>query len=169
MKFTRILLMALVMIMAQTAWAQKYQLSGDHVCFYPEGSIKPITEAEAGQTITVGVEYDQLPAGKYFTGSFKAEPEVAITMLETGDGTFVMPANDLKVSAVLAEQEEYELNLSSTTDQEIPETLWLLLYCLDAQTTYDDKGGRLLDLNLDGKQDLQLTEKYDEAAQTSIF
>jgi hypothetical protein len=93
------------------------------------------------------------------------------------DATFIMPAKAVTVSAELAEQEEFELDLTTTEPQEITESMWILLYSLDYERAedclyniFDEKtGARYLDLNLDGIGDVLLKEDYDEAAETSTY
>jgi hypothetical protein len=77
---------------------------------------------------------------------------------EVGDGTFTMPAKAVTVNAVLGDQEEYTLDVSTTTPQIIPESVYLLM---NSQVGYfggNMEGNMWLDINLDGTDDLQLTE-----------
>ena len=134
-----------------------YALSGEYVSFYPEEGYDNITKANAGQTVTVSVNRDDIPTGKYFTGTYSSD-DVNVTVDEVGDGTFTMPAKAVTVNAVLGDQEEYTLDVSTTTPQIIPESVYLLM---NSQVGYfggNMEGNMWLDINLDGTNDLQLTE-----------
>ena len=161
-----------------------YPLSGDYVAFFPENGYNRITEAAEGETVVVSHNpYDAddnviIPLGKYFTGNYTSADGVTFTPMEgVTDATFIMPAKAVTVSAELAEQEEFELDLTTTEPQEITESMWILLYSLDYERAedclyniFDGKtGARYLDLNLDGIGDVLLKEDYDEAAETSTY
>ena len=161
-----------------------YPLSGDYVAFFPENGYNRITEAAEGETVVVSHNpYDAddnviIPLGKYFTGNYTSADGVTFTPMEgVTDATFIMPAKAVTVSAELAEQEEFELDLTTTEPQEITESMWILLYSLDYERAedclyniFDEKtGARYLDLNLDGIGDVLLKEDYDEAAETSTY
>ena len=146
-----------------------YQLSGDYVVFY-DAQLDPITEAAAGETVIVGPDPNKFPQGKYFTGRYTATEGVTVTMKETRDGTFIMPAKNVSVSAVLADQEEYTLNMTTTKPQVIPESVWLLLNCLDDNYVYDDETKeQFLELNGDGKRDVQLKRDYNETTKVTTY
>lgn len=154
-----------------------YQLSGDYVSFYDKET-NPITEAAVGETVIVSYNpYDPeddskviIPSGKYFTGRYTATEGVTVTMKETRDGTFIMPAKNVSVSAVLADQEEYTLNMTTTKPQVIPESVWLLLNCLDDNYVYDDETQELfLELNGDGKRDVQLKRDDNETTEVTTY
>ena len=160
-----------------------YPLSGDYVAFYPENGYNRITEAAEGETVVVSHNpYDAddhviIPLGKYFTGNYTSA-DVTLTPVEgMTDATFTMPGKAVTVSAELAEQEEFELDLTTTEPQEISNKMWILLYSLDYERAddcgyniFDEKtGARYLDLNLDGIGDVLLKEDYDEAAETSTY
>lgn len=161
-----------------------YPLSGDYVAFFPENGYNRITEAAEGETVVVSHNpYDAddhviIPLGKYFTGNYTSADGVTFTPIEgVTDATFTMPAKAVTVSAALAEQEEFELDLTTTEPQEITESMWILFYSLDYERAddcgyniFDEKtGARYLDLNLDGIGDVLLKEDYDEAAETSTY
>ena len=161
-----------------------YPLSGDYVAFFPENGYNRITEAAEGETVVVSHNpYDAddhviIPLGKYFTGNYTSADGVTFTPMEgVTDATFIMPAKAVTVSAELAEQEEFELDLTTTEPQEITESMWILFYSLDYERAedclyniFDEKtGARYLDLNLDGIGDVLLKEDYDEAAETSTY
>ena len=146
-----------------------YQLSGDYVVFY-DAQLDPITEAAAGETVIVGPDPNKFPQGKYFTGRYTATEGVTVTMKETRDGTFIMPAKNVSVSAVLSDQEEYTLNMTTTKPQVIPESVWLLLNCLDDNYVYDDETKeQFLELNGDGKRDVQLKRDYNETTKVTTY
>ena len=159
-----------------------YPLSGDYVAFYPENGYNRITEAAEGETVVVSHNpYDAddhviIPLGKYFTGNYTSA-DVTLTPVEgMTDATFTMPGKAVTVSAELAEQEEFELDLTTTEPQEISESMWILFYSLDEErpddygyNVFDKTGARYLDLNLDGIGDVLLEEDYDETAGTSTY
>ena len=160
-----------------------YPLSGDYVAFFPENGYNRITEAAEGETVVVSHNpYDAddnviIPLGKYFTGNYTSADVTFTPMEGVTDATFIMPAKAVTVSAELAEQEEFELDLTTTEPQEITESMWILFYSLDYERAedclyniFDEKtGARYLDLNLDGIGDVLLKEDYDEAAETSTY
>ena len=156
-----------------------YPLSGDYVGFYDKDS-NPITVAAEGETVTVSYNpYDPeddnkviIPSGKYFTGNYTSADGVTFTPIEGNtDVTFIMPAKAVTVSAELAEQEEYTLDLTTDEPQEIPESMWQLLYRnLEDNSIFDTETGEwFLDLNLDGSRDVLLEEDYDETAGVSTY
>ena len=154
---------------AEIEYIESYSLSGEKVFFYSENSINPITAAAEGETVTVSFDYDASIGNKYFTGRYTSD-DVTITTNEVGDGTFTMPAKAVTVTPVLAQQEEYVINLTSATTQTIPESMWILLYGLDQYSFHDDKTNEwYLDLNEDLKYDIQLIEDYNEAAGVSTY
>ena len=156
-------------VYAEIEYIESYSLSGEKVFFYSENSINPITAAAEGETVTVSFDYDASIGNKYFTGRYTSD-DVTITTNEVGDGTFTMPAKAVTVTPVLAQQEEYVINLTSATTQTIPESMWILLYGLVQYSFHDDKTNEwFLDLNEDLKYDIQLIEDYNEAAGVSTY
>ena len=156
-----------------------YPLTGDYVGFYDEET-NPITVAAEGETVTVSYNpYDPeddnkviIPSGKYFTGNYTSADGVTFTPIEGNtDATFIMPAKAVTVSAALADQEEYTLDLTTDEPQEIPESMWQLLYRnLEDNSIFDTETGEwFLDLNLDGSRDVLLEEDYDETAGVSTY
>ena len=154
-----------------------YSLSGDYVHFSYEGGYISINGAAEGETVSISFDPTDpedddkviIPSGKYFAGQYTASESVTITMKENGDGTFTMPAKAVTVSAVLADQEEYTLDLTTTEAQTIPESVWLLLYSLGDDINVYETNDRFLDLNLDGKCDVLLEEDYDEATEKTTY
>ena len=155
-------------VYAEIEYIESYSLSGEKVFFYPENSINPITAAAEGETVTVSFDYGASIGNKYFTGRYTSD-DVTITTNEVGDGTFTMPANAVTVTPVLAQQEEYVINLTTATTQTIPESMWILLNTLDKYLVPNEKGDLILDLNEDLKYDIQLIEDYNEAAGVSTY
>ena len=154
-------------VYAEIEYIESYSLSGEKVFFYSENN--PITAAAEGETVTVSFDYDASIGNKYFTGRYTSD-DVTITTNEVGDGTFTMPAKAVTVTPVLAQQEEYVINLTSATTQTIPESMWILLYGLVQYSFHDDKTNEwFLDLNEDLKYDIQLIEDYNEAAGVSTY
>ena len=163
--------------------------SGDGiVSFYMKGEHYPIevTEAPEGALITVSPEFEKIPAGKYATGEYTSEQVTVTPALDedtglptnTGDGQFTMPAMAVTVSAVLADQGEYLVDLLNQTTQVVPESIWTLLYSLDYSNedpesphynNSDEDGNRYLDLNLDGENDLLVKEDVDETTQVTTY
>ena len=155
-------------VYAEIEYIESYSLSGEKVFFYSENSINPITAAAEGETVTVSFDYDASIVNKYFTGRYTSD-DVTITTNEVGDGTFTMPAKAVTVTPVLAQQEEYVINLTTATTQTIPESMWILLNTLDKYLVPNEKGDLILDLNEDLKYDIQLIEDYNEAAGVSTY
>lgn len=163
--------------------------SGDGiVSFYMKGEHYPIevTEAPEGALITVSPEFEKIPAGKYATGEYTSEQVTVTPALDedtglpknTSDGQFTMPAMAVTVSAVLADQGEYLVDLLNQTTQVVPESIWTLLYSLDYSNedpesphynNSDEDGNRYLDLDLDGENDLQVKEDVDETTQVTTY
>ena len=159
-----------------------YQLtSGDGIVhfFLKEGyKSTEVTKASEGATIVVSPDFDMIPAGKYATGEYTSDQVMVTPALDedtgmpknTSDGQFTMPAMAVTVSAVLAPQEEYTIYLTTATPQTIPESMWILLNSLEQYYVYDDKTYEIfLDLNLDGKRDVLLTEDPNEATGVSTY
>jgi hypothetical protein len=75
------------------------------------------------------------------------------------DGVFIMPAKAVTVNAELADRTEYVIDLTTATAQNVPYDVYLTLM---QQEGYFDSDVNLnmmyLDLNLDGKPDLQLID-----------
>lgn len=146
-----------------------YALSGSRVMFYRNGIANPIAALE-GEQITVVPDLDpsSWPEDKYFTGAYTSD-QVSVTLLvedysgqPTGEGQFVMPAQDVTVNAGLGDQEEYVVDLSTAMSQTIPYSMILLLPSMQVGekncTVNDDDGNWFLDLNVDGINDLQVKD-----------
>lgn len=146
-----------------------YALSGSRVEFYRNRISNPAMALE-GEQITVAPALDpgSWPDGKYFTGDYTSE-QVMVTLLvedysgqPTGEGQFVMPAQDVTVNAGLGDQEEYVVDLSTAMSQTIPYSMILLLPSMQVGekncTVNDDDGNWFLDLNVDGINDLQVKD-----------
>lgn len=175
-----LMLLTILFVMPQGAQAQNYKLEGDYVKFQkfvqpnPEeaGNYVDATEAAAGDQILVYIDYDaDFPQNYYPTGDFSSSQVTVEKIYDdgryTGSGHFTMPAQNVTVNGVVAAQEEYVVDLSLATSQVIPQSMWILLYSLDygnedpespKYNVHDDAGHRYLDLNLDGKNDLQVIE-----------
>ena len=135
-----------------------YALSGTNVGFYVGSN--EVTEAAEGETVTVSANADAIAAlspRQYFTGAYSTS-DVTLTTGEY-DATFTMPAKAVTVSAVLAEQTEATIDLTSATPQTIDEGLWLLLTALEGYAYYDNGlGCNVIDVNRDGTADVKLTD-----------
>ena len=148
---------------------ETYALSGTHVVFYPEDGYDRITEAEEGQKVKVSFDYDAQIGDNYFTGSYTSD-DVTITVNEVGEGTFTMPAKAVTVTPALAPQEEYTIDLTTATPQTIPKSMWILLIGLQQYYVRDEETNEIfLDLNLDGKRDVQLKRDYNEATGVTTY
>ena len=176
--FRAAMLLAVMMMMtlgAQTALAQTYTLGGNYVKFSkfvqpdPEeaGQYVDVTEAAAGDQILVYIDYDaNFPENHYPTGDYSSN-QVTVTKNYDEDGRyngfghFTMPAQNVTVNAVVAAQEQYTIDLTSATSQVIPESVWILLNGL--------ADNWLIDLNNDGKNDLQMKEDYNESTGVSTY
>jgi len=129
-----------------------YTLSGSNVFFFPEGSYDPITEAAEGETVVVSANPEKIPNGKYLSG-YTAPKGVTLTMGEY-DATFTMPAMDVTVDPVYTDQEEYTVDLTTSTSAAVPDMVFFMLQRLGSDSQY-------LDLNGDGTNDLELTVNQD--------
>lgn len=146
--------------------AYKYNLATDE-----EQQIEVITKARVGETVVLSWGGETVPEGKYVSGFTISDSTnsnfVAATAqknLEDEDYYFIMPSTPVKVTTQLADQYEYELDLTAENAQlEVPQMLWALLTGLNGYYSYDDATGKmLLDLNLDGTPDLELTQPAPE-------
>lgn len=147
--------------------AYKYTLGTDEELQQTE----VITKARVGETVVLSWGGETVPEGKYVTGFTITDASDASTVAATAkkneedeDYSFIMPAKAVNVNALLADQYEYELDLTAdSAQQEIPEMLWALLQSLNGHFSYDDATGKLLlDLNLDGTPDIELTQPAPE-------
>ena len=141
-----------------------YPLSGTNVEFYVDGG--NITEAAEGEQVTLSPNPVNLQDGYYLTGEYQSD-DVEITKEEDSEESwFMMPAKAVTVNAVAAQRTEYEIDLTTATEQEIDEEARMALMMMDGYfgSECDETGCvQYLDLNLDGMPDLQLTENADEA------
>ena len=139
---------------------QPHPLTGQNVKFFLEGSYEPITEAVAGETIVVSADPDGAPEGKYFTKAYSTS-DVTLTMLDYYDATFTMPAKAVTVDAILADQTEGVINLTTAEPQTVDQWLWLILMAMEGYAQYDEAfGSFVIDVNRDGTPDVQLTNNY---------
>lgn len=193
MRLAVTLAVVMISLLAPTteAWAEgeepqqskpTYQLtSGDGIVhfFLKEGyKSTEVTEAPEGATIVVSPDFDKIPAGKYATGEYTSDQVMVTPALDedtglpknTSDGQFTMPAMAVTVSAVLADQGEYLVDLLNSTSQAIPVTMWILFNSLEQYYVQDEESYEIfLDLNLDGKRDVQLKRDYNEATGVSTY
>ena len=128
-----LMLLTILFVMPQGAQAQNYKLEGDYVKFQkfvqpnPEEAAQYVvtTEAEEGETVTASIDTDKIPQGKYFTGVYTSQD---VTLTTDWDGaTFTMPAKNVTVNAELAAQEDYTIDLTSSTSAVIPMEISTLL------------------------------------------
>ena len=145
-----------------------YNITTDGIVetYYNEGAVQ-ITKARAGETVTLSWGGWALPKGTYVSGftvtkagggTVEAKPNEDNT-----DYTFIMPAEDVTVSTLLALQEEYRLDLTQETQVVIPETLLMLMNTTLGYGNYDETLGNFcIDVNRDGKPDLELTQPAAE-------
>ena len=146
-----------------------HALTGSNVLFFDERN--EIHEATAGQTVIVSLSPDNIPDGQYMTGAYLSD-DVVITLGDVGDGTFVMPAKAVTVTAELAERTPYIIDLTRNTTQVIPEDAYFALMLQEGYfaSVFDQASGDYLmcvDMNRDGTPDLRLTK--DEEAETATY
>lgn len=131
--------------------------------------IEIIKEARGGETVILSWDGNHIPAGKYVSGfTIKdAYGQTAATASKdkyTEDYSFIMPKKDVNIEVNMADQYEYNLDLTAANAQvEVPQMLWALLqgqngYSIFAPATQK----HYLDLNLDGTPDLELHEPEPE-------
>jgi hypothetical protein len=143
-----------------------YSLTGTNVYFYIDGDV--VTEAAEGEQVTVSPNLDKLQDGYYLTGEYQSD-DVEITKEDySEDGCFTMPAKAVTVTAVTAPRTEYEIDLTTATEQVIDEEIWFALIQQDGYFG-STESLQYLDLNLDGTPDLQLTDDYNEATRMTTY
>ena len=141
-----------------------YALNGSNVLFFDD-NLNMITEAKQGQKVTVDGDPDVL-AGEfenyYFTGTYTSN--VDITVNEQGEGTFIMPAKNVTVTADIAPQEEYTVDLSTVDIQEVPERLAGYLTALLGYTGQNEETKVIdrIDIDRDGTPDVRINNVYNE-------
>ena len=174
-----LMLLVILFLMPQGTQAQNYTLGGDYVKFQkfvqpnPEEAAQYVvtTEAEEGETVTASIDPDKIPQGKYFTGVYTSQD---VTLTTDWDGaTFTMPAKDVTVNAELAAQEDYTIDLTSSTSAVIPMEISTLLSYMEVggQTcsVYDNEYNWFLDLNVDGINDVEVKSTFDATTQDYIY
>lgn len=118
-----------------------------------------IGKAQEGDEIKVYAE--NIPEGKYFTGTYNYSGVDVITIVEDGAGSFTMPANAVSINAVLADQEGCAPVFTNGIAN-LPEGMADLLMELDDQDYYVGDNNHL-DLNKDGYADIEVDETADTA------
>ena len=174
-----LMLLVILFLMPQGAQAQNYTLGGNYVKFQkyvqpnPEEAAQYVvtTEAEEGETVTASIDTDKIPQGKYFTGVYTSQD---VTLTTDWDGaTFTMPAKDVTVNAELAAQEDYTIDLTTSTTAVIPMEISTLLSYMEVggQTcsVYDNEYNWFLDLNVDGINDVEVKSTFDATTQDYIY
>ena len=155
----------------------RYPLTGNYVLFfehYMEGDglelSREITSAVEGQKVIVSLYPENIPEDQYMTGAFLSD-DVEITAGENTDGVFAMPAKAVTVNAQFATRSaEYVIDLTTNQQQTIPEDVYLTLMQLEGYSVHDETiQSTCVDLNRDGKPDLQLTENEDEVTETRTY
>ncbi len=136
-------------LLVELKYAPSFPLSGSSVMFFDE-DLNVLSEAPEGQIVWVSADLDTIDDGLYFTDEYVSDPEVQITVNEVGDGWFTMPGYAVKVDAVLAEREEYELVLTGDAAVALPEDMAGYLTAADEY----DYLTQTLDLNGDGEPDV---------------
>ena len=116
--------------------------------------------AVAGETIITTFQPDtSIPETKYFTKSYTSTPTVTFTQIgSSSQASFIMPASDITVSAVLADRKTITLDLTEKDTVEAPiEALSTLLeyYTDELGLSYADPLS--VDLNKDGANDISIT------------
>ena len=137
--------------------------------YYFEGT-DPIDCARERETVVLSWDgWEDVPEGQYVSGftiekkkggTFEATPNTDNT-----DYTFIMPADDVRVTTLTAPQEEFVLDLTEEEDDVvvITKTQYMLMYTLLGYTYYDETlQGWYIDLNRDGKADLRMTSPIGE-------
>lgn len=159
-----LMLLAILFVMPQGALAQtKYTIQTDGNCevyYYYEWVTVVVTEAEAGQELSVRVKESANPGnGKYFTGEF--------TMNGTSLGSnewgynegFTMPAENVTIAAVKADKQTLSFDLKTTTQLEVPSAAALLFNGDDRLNYKDELEG--YDVDNSGVADMVYTTSED--------
>ena len=129
-----------------------YKLEGSCVVFARNESLTDvITEAEEGAFVCYGLDEGAVDIGQYFTGTFISN-DVEIN----DEHQFGMPAHDVRVYAILAEQEDYTVDLRGGAAVALPELLGKALSGTDESMPNPPDGKAWLDLNGDGAADAEV-------------
>ena len=147
-----------------------YDITTDGIAeaYYFEGT-DPIVCARERETVVLSWGGGDVPEGQYVSG-FTIEKKKGGTIEATPntdntDYTFIMPADDVRVTTLTAPQEEFVLDLTEEEDDVvvITKTQYMLMYTLLGYTYYDETlQGWYIDLNRDGKADLRMTSPIGE-------
>ena len=115
-----------------------------------------VSKAEEGTILYVSIDYDQIPEGKYVSDVTSED----VTVERDGPDAwhFEMPAGDVTISAVYADQEPYTIDLTSGGTVEVPKEVMSQLVPLYAD---DD-----IDLDGDGNDDVHLRFVIEEGIVT---
>ena len=146
---------------ADKAASYKVTVTGGKAYIQKDGEKTETVTAAAGDSILLA--YDPPAAGVYYTGWTSEQVSVG------ADGQFVMPACDVAVSAVLAKQTPYVIDLTGGSFKSKPEDEGAVMCFLRSQkqTEADFHGERAYDLDHDGKEDVKAS--YDEKNRTAEF
>ena len=159
-----------VLTLAMTTADGFYDITTDGIAeaYYFEGT-DHIFCAREHETVVLSWGGSDVPEGQYVSGftiekkkggTFEATPNTDNT-----DYTFIMPADDVRVTTLTAPQEEFVLDLTEEEDDVvvITKTQYMLMYTLLGYTYYDETlQGWYIDLNRDGKADLRMTSPIGE-------
>ena len=166
---------------ADVVIARRYALSSENVRFFLffNDGLYPVNKAAEGQTVFVSPIDEKCPAGKYFTGVFTSNQATVEPVKDEVNGIppefcqFTMPAMAVTVTAVVADKEEFTIDL--TTDAPLvisyPIVELLCQMKVDEKSCYlcDDDVHCFLDLNVDGVNDLEVKSTFDETAQQDVY
>ena len=124
--------------------------------------------ASAGNTVDVIFDPSAVPRDKYFLGNFLSDPQVTFNSPDGETFFFTMPAQDITVTAELANRETvtFDLTQKDTIDVDESAAQFLTEYAVEMlSVTYADP--LLLDLNADGE--LEPASACDYAYLESAF
>ena len=100
-----------------------------------------------------------IPKTKYFTQNYTSTPAVTFTQIgSTSQASFVMPASDITISALLADRKSITLDLTEKDTVEAPkEALSTLMEYYTEVQGLSSADPLSVDLNKDGENDISIT------------
>ena len=172
---------SLSITMVENGTEKQTIITNDNICetFYYNGDATEISQAYPGERVTLSWSGDNVPKGQYVSDfNFSVAGVTAVKNDDNTDYSFLMPYNDVTVTAVTSPQEEFSLDLTTETQVVIPETIYTLMqsmtgYFYSELNAEGTKALLYIDINRDGQPDLQLLpptyeeELDDEGENTS--
>ena len=136
-------------------------VTGGKAYVLKDGLTNETVTAEAGDTISL--VYDTPADGEYFAGWVSEQVSPGT------DGQFVMPDDDVTVTALFEEQTSYCIDLTGGSFKSKPEDEEAVLCFLYSQKRAEEdiREERAYDLDNDGNEDIKVS--FDETDGTAVF